>query len=493
MEVGRDYNQDIFSHLQETLTGIDLLKIELVQEREARRREVEALNARIEKLEKENAALRLENARLREIQNRNSGNSSKPPSSDGFTKIFNSREKTGRKPGGQPGHKGHGPKLHETPTRVVEVKAEKCRCGGDIVYSDAYRAKQLVDVVVAADVTEYREYQGKCSCCGAKTHNEAPVRDMVTYGEKLKSLVALLSVEGCVSLNRLVQIVREMTGIALSEGTVVSWLRELSEKVAPSVEALKDTLLLSSVLHKDETGLRVGGELQWLHVLCDNRHTLYLAHQKRGNDADRAMNVLPAYSGTLVHDHMKGLYDFPCTHAECNAHILRYLKAAAENQKRKWAADMIDLLMQAKSLLPGAQPGPTAKQGVTAGQTGPTAAQIEDIQARYDAILSAGRAEFQPGEDYNGEDMKLLRRMQKFKAAHLRFLTDPAVPFDNNQAERDLRMIKAKQKISGTFRAPDGGTIFATLKSYTATLRKQNLNIFNALRNAFIAQPVPLG
>ena len=447
MEVGRDYNQDIFSHLQETLTGIDLLKIELVQEREARRREVEALNARIEKLEKENAALRLENARLREIQNRNSDNSSKPPSSDGFTKIFNSREKTGRKPGGQPGHKGHGPKLHETPTRVVEVKAEKCRCGGDIVYSDAYRAKQLVDVVVAADVTEYREYQGKCSCCGAKTHNEAPVRDMVTYGEK----------------------------------------------VAPSVEALKDTLLLSSVLHKDETGLRVGGKLQWLHVLCDNRHTLYLAHQKRGNDADRAMNVLPAYSGTLVHDHMKGLYDFPCTHAECNAHILRYLKAAAENQKRKWAADMIDLLMQAKSLLPGAQPGSTAKQGVTAGQTGPTAAQIEDIQARYDAILSAGRAEFQPGDDYNGEDMKLLRRMQKFKAAHLRFLTDPAVPFDNNQAERDLRMIKAKQKISGTFRAPDGGTIFATLKSYTATLRKQNLNIFNALRNAFIAQPVPLG
>jgi len=481
--LGRDYGHDVFLHLQEALKRIDFFVAELERERRERWRVEKELNERIETLEKENAALRLENARLRGMIDKNSGNSSKPPSSDGFKRIFNSREKTGRAPGGQPGHKGHGPKLYDNPNAIVEIKEETCACGGRYAYTESYRAKQLVDIRIEPDVTEYRVYQGKCDCCGGRSDNRAPISDMLSYGPKLRGLAALLSLEGCVSLNRLTRIISELTcgSIALSQGTVVSWLWDLSGKVASAVDSIKDKLLLSPVLHKDETGIWINGKLQWLHVLSTEKHTLYHADKKRGNDADRAMDILPAYGGTLVHDHLKGLYEFPCAHAECNVHILRYLKSAVERKKRKWAEDMIGLLMEAKGLK-DAQPD---------GKLTPE--QIEEIQRRYTEIIQAGHDEYQPDQDYNGEDMKLLRRMEKFKAEHLRFITDPAVPFDNNQAERDLRMIKAKQKISGTFRAPDGGTVFATLKSFSATVKKHNFNLWQALSFAFRGWFVAVG
>ena len=154
------------------------------------------------------------------------------------------------------------------------------------------------------------------------------------------------------------------------------------------------------------------------------------------------MGVLSAFGGVLVHDHLKGLYDFTCDHAECNAHILRYLKAVVETKKRKWAENMIKLLLDAKS-----------------GE------HKSKVFKRYDEIINSGQKEFLQDKepDYNGDDMKLLRRMKQYKTEHLRFVTDKDVPFDNNQAERDLRMIKAKTKISGCFRAQDGGAVFANI------------------------------
>jgi len=460
---------DVLKRLSEAFEKIDALTAQMQIMKYAHAHEVKILSGRIDKLGKENTLLRRENERLRGMINKNSGNSSKPPSSDGFVKNQNSRVKTGRKTGGQLGHEGHGPKLQDNPDEIVEIKAKRCGCGGRFVYGGEYKRKQLVDVEVVTRVLEYREFAGKCLYCGTASHNRAPLDSMVTYGDNLKSLVALLSVEGIISLNRLTKIVEEATGgrIALSQGTVVSWLNELAKRVAPRVETYKDNLLLSRVLNKDETGVSVQGKNQWFHVLSDERHTLYHVNAKRGKEADYAMGVLPDYSGTLMHDHWTSLYEFACTHAECNAHILRYLKAAIETQKRKWAQAMIELLLEAKSL------------------SQPTPAQIADIQARYDEIIKDGIFEFNPDDDPDGEDRKLLRRMEKYKAEHLRFLTDPAVPFDNNQAERDLRMIKAKQKISGTFRAHNGADTFATLKSFTSTHKKQNLNIFDSLKLAF--------
>jgi len=469
--MGGNYEKNMFNHLQELMKQVDFLTAEMSVLKKHYEREIDGLKTENQQLKKEVATLKLENEKLRDIINKNSGNSSKPPSSDGFKKIHNSREKTGRHPGGQPGHKGHIPQLYNNPTRTVELKAEKCECGGTIKYSGRYKAKQLVDINITADITEYREHEGICECCRRRIKNEAPVYDVITYGNNLKGLSAMLTTEGCVSTNRTQQIISELTDgiIDLSEGTISKWNKELAKNITPAIDSIKKRLIISPVLHKDETGIRIGKTINWLHVLSNATHTLYCSHKKRGNIADREMDILPSYSGVLIHDHLKGLYDFTCDHAECNAHILRYLKSAVENKKRKWAEDMIKLLVNAKS-----------------------GGKADKIFRRYDEILEQGSKEFLRDEspNYNGNDMKLLRRMKKYKQEHLRFVTDKNVPFDNNQAERDLRMIKAKTKISGCFRGEYGGEVFAALKSYTSTLRKNKLNIFSGIKSAFDFMPV---
>jgi regulator of replication initiation timing len=474
-DLSRSYEKDVFRHLQETLERVDRLTQEITTLRKEYSKKIEALETENRQLSKENQALRAENQKLKDIINKNSGNSGKPPSSDGFIKIHNSREKTGRKPGGQPGHKGTSHKLLSNPTHIEDIKAKKCECCAKVNYFGKYTAKQFVDIEFSTAILDYREHKGVCGRCRRLVGNPAPVNDIITYGNNLKSFSALLSLEGMVSIGRTKQILGELTDglLNLSGGTIAKWLKDLSLRVAPAVGAIQEKLLTSPVLHKDETGIRVNDSLHWFHVLGNDKYTLYTAHKKRGNDADQAMGILPAYSGVLVHDHLKGLYDFQCTHAECNAHILRYLKAAVENKKRRWAENMIKLLLEAKAAAEN-RDKPLSK------------AIVRTFHRRYDEVLAQGRLEFLKSEspDYNGEDMKLLRRLKKYKAEHLRFISDPTVPFDNNQAERDLRMIKTKTKISGCFRAPDGGEVFAMLKSYSSTLRKNGCNIFDGFRAA---------
>lgn len=470
-ELGGNYEKKIFQHLQETLEKVDRLTEEVKFLKVEHKKDIEKLETENRQLKNEIISLKQENSKLKEIINKDSSNSSKPPSSDGFKKIQNSREKSGKRPGGQVGHKGTVPKFFENPTRTIDVKAPKCKCGGHIQYSGKYAAKQLMDINILVDITEYREYEGVCECCRRKAENRAPLSDCITYGGNLKSLSAMLTTEGCVSINRTQQMISELTDgvINLSEGTIAKWNKDLAIRVAPAIENIKEKLLVSPVLNKDETSIRIGKATKWFHVLGNKTHTFFCAHPKRGNAADKEMDVLSSYGGVLMHDHLTGLYDFTCTHAECNAHILRYLKAAIESKGRKWAQDMIELLLEAKN-----------------------GGNVDEIFRRYDEILKQGRREFLKDEnpDYNGEDMKLLRRMKQYKQEHLRFVTIENVPFDNNQAERDLRMIKAKTKISGCFRGEHGGAVFAALKSYTSTLRKNGRNIFGGIKAAFDFKPV---
>ena len=183
-----------------------------------------------------------------------------------------------------------------------------------------------------------------------------------------------------------------------------------------------------------------------------------------------------------MHDHLKGLYRFTCAHAECNAHILRYLKSAVETKNRAWAVGMITFLTEAHNAVKAYKAGNIQVLDD---------AELAEYNARYDAILEQGWVQFLQCEqkDYNGEDMKLLRRLKEYKREHLRFLSDFQVPFDNNLAERDLRMIKSKTKVSGCFRGKAGGTVFATVKSYTSTLKKNSRNIFDGLKAAFLGAP----
>jgi transposase-like protein len=307
---------------------------------------------------------------------------------------------------------------------------------------------------------------------------------MIKYGETLKAFVAMLSSEGLVSINRIKTMLFELTNgvINLSEGTIAKWNKDLSVNLASFIEEIKEKLLTQPVLRKDETGIKVNNILQWLHVLSNEFYTLFFSHKKRGKDADKEVNILPIYSGVLVHDHFIGLYDFTCGHAECNAHILRYLKSAAETYNRAWAIAMIEFLVYANNIV---------KEHKARNIWAFDCTLITEYHARYDEILERGRLEFFQCEkmDYNGEDMKLLRRLKKYKNEHLRFLSDFQVPFDNNLAERDFRMIKSKRKVSGCFRGNEGGSVFANIKSYTSTLRKNSQNIFEGIKSAFLGKP----
>ncbi|MCL2206330.1 MAG: IS66 family transposase [Treponema sp.] len=482
--MGTNYSRGLFKQLQETIQQVEKLTAEIREIKSAHQMETASLKTKIESLSKENTALKAENQKLKAIINKDSSNSSKPPSSDGLKKICNSREKTGKKVGGQPGHRGCVPILFKNPATIINHKRKRCGCGGTVLYPDEYRAKQLVELTIKATVTEHRCYSGVCSNCKATIKNGIPLNDKLTYGETVKAFVAMLGSEGLVSINRIRMILYEITNgaIALSEGTIAKWNKELSGKLTSFINEIKEKLLVQPVLRKDETGIRVNNSLHWLHVLSNEDYTLYFSNKKRGNEADKEIDILPAYSGVLVHDHLKGLYFFKCEHAECNAHILRYLQSVVETNKRAWAVEMLAFLTNANNVVKEhkARNIPALEETV-----------LSEYHDRYDEILEQGWSEYIRGEkkDYNGEDMKLLRRLKEYKREHLRFLSDFQVPFDNNLAERDLRMIKSKTKVSGCFRGIDGGTVFANIKSYTSTLKKNSRNIFDGLKAAFLNAP----
>lgn len=482
-----NYGKNLFREFEGALLKIDflieenkVLKNKVVAMEENQKKEITQLNSKI-------TALETENQKLKDIINKDSGNSSKPPSSDGFKKIQNSREKSDKKAGGQKGHTGNTLKLFENPTKIIEYKKTVCHCGShNIVYDVKYKAKQFVDFEIKANIVEHRSFTGICNDCKAVITNELPLTNNVTYGNTIKSFSLLLSSEGIVSIGRITGMISELTNnvINLSDGTIVNWLGELGGKLNTSINKIKDDIMLCPVNHKDETGFRINNKMQWLHVLSNKDTTLYFSHMKRGNIADKSINILPSYSGVLVHDHLKGLYNFTCEHAECNAHILRYLKAAIESKNRNWAKEMIEFLVNANNEI---------KELKSVSVLGFDKDSIQNYINRYDGILENGQDEFKNDhsktKNYNGDDMKLLRRMKEYKTEHLRFITDFNVPFDNNLAERDLRMIKAKSKISGCFRSDKGSKNFADIKSYTSTLKKRNKNIFQGISVAFLGEP----
>jgi len=453
--------KDMMRHLHELMSRVEILETKDLESQKI----IKTQATKILELEQENK-------RLRDIINKDSSNSSKPPSSDGYKKIHNSREKTGKKVGGQPGHKGHWREMYLEPTEIVDHKQAVCECGGEIEYKGQFIKKQFTDVRVVTDVIEHRAYVGKCLCCKKKHHNELPSNliNSVTYGSYLKALVILLCVEGNISLNRIKSFLEELTSgkIKISEGTLVNWMNEAASKTDQEIAQIKLQLIASKVIHKDETGVDVGEDLQWLHVTSNKEVTLYNVHPKRGSEADDAIGILPVFKGVLVRDHLKSLLKYLCKHQECNAHILRYLKAEAE-KGRAWAIEMIELLVRAhRETLTGNAKEKLSQQRLTY------------YEQEYDRIIDLGIAEHKssPERHYRTDNIKLLERMQEYKSAHLLFLSQADVPFDNNQAERDLRMIKTKAKVSGCFRSEKGVQNFAAIKSILSTARKQSKNLF---------------
>src|SRR3974390_461026 len=433
-------------------------------------------------------------ARIAELERRlglNSSNSGKPPSSDGLKKpprVTSLREPSDKPSGGQKGHKGETLRQVAEPDRIVDHYPSACTaCGAAVTpaMSAGHSARQVFDLPEPTPlvVTEHRVHDCRCTSCGARSRASFPdeVKAPVQYGPRIAAGVIYLLHYQLLPEDRLAELMADLFGIRLVAATIARMSRTCAARLQDFVTAVRDLVAGAPVKHMDETGFRIGGQTQWLHVACTAWLTFYRVCAKRGS-------LLADVTGIVVHDHWLPYYGIPdVLHALCNAHHLRELKALIEIEKEDWARTMHRLLRRACHAVNLARErGSPLKPRL-----------IALLERRYDAFVAEGlafheaqsplRPDAAPqgcnrrGRKARRTGHNLLLRFASRRDDVLRFLADPNVPFTNNQAERDVRMMKVKQKISGSFRSLDGALDFAVIRSFISTAKKQGWNVIKAL------------
>jgi len=449
----------------------------------------QALTKRIEQLEE--LEERLEELEAR--HNKNSRNSSKPPSTDEFVKPKSQRKKSGKSAGGQKGHKGNTLKMSDTPDHRIMHTVDTCQgCGLNLeaVLPNSVERRQVYDLPpLQVEVTEHLAQSKICPCCGMKNKASFPehVTHPVQYGRNLKGLLVYLNQYQMLPYERLVELFSDLFNHPISEGTLYNTNRTVYEALELTEEAIVEQLINSSVVHFDETGLRVGGERQWMHVASTEKLTHYAYHTKRGSDATDAIGILPEFQGTAVHDFWKSYLGYKCSHALCNAHHIRELTGIMELTGQKWPQEMIDLLLEIKEAV--------EERKAQAKELDPE--QIAAFEQKYDEILRKGFLANLPhpkergkrGRPKQSKAKNLLDRLKEYQKETLAFMYDFQVPFDNNLAERDLRMVKVKQKISGVFRSDYGAKMYCRIRSYISTARKNSVPVLAAIKSALEGNP----
>lgn len=452
------------------------------------RAEIAALRAENAELRAENVALRAENAELRRRLGLDSSNSSKPPSSDGLKKkpqIAGSlRGHSGKPSGGQTGHDGGTLRQVADPDKVV--RHEACTCGHCGLPLDSpaisVEKRQVFDIPERPLlVTEHQAAIYRCAHCRGVTKAVFPkgVVSPTQYGERIKSAAIYLNVQQLIPEDRVAQALSDLFGApSICPASVVAWVGKKAEALTQVYEAIGRRVAEAKVRHLDETGYRIAGKLHWLHTTSSLTFTFYRAGEKRGD--------IPKYlcEGVVVHDHFKPYNGMDkVDHAFCNAHILRELQALIEFDGEEWAKIMRVVLLDAKAAVDAAR------------EAGAALLPLETVAAftaRYRAVVDIGLAyhrqlpklERKPsarGRVKQRPGHNLLDRLATFETETLRFMSDFDVPFTNNLAEQDLRMMKVRMKISGCFRTLEGAKIFASLRSVISTARKQGANILKTL------------
>jgi len=428
----------------------------------------------------------------------NSRNSSRPPSSDGYAKPEpkSLRKPSGRKPGGQKGHPGHRLEMAEKPdhTEVHEVK--NCQaCGKSLKGTEptGYERRQVFDLPpLKIEVTEHRA-EIKCCDCGCENRGSFPeqVTQPTQYGPGIKSFEVYLSQYQLLPYERTQELFQDLFEHRLSQGSLVNTNNVCYTALEPVEKAIQEALVKSPQVHFDETGCRIEGKLHWLHVASTSMLTYYGPHAKRGSAAMDDMGILPRFEGTAIHDCLSSYFKYEqCSHSLCNVHHLRELAFVHERFGQGWAKQMADLLLETKELIDGRRP------------TAPnlTRKEIKKIEKDYKKIVQEGFAanpELPRDEETNKrgpkrktKPQKLLHRLNTRRREALAFMYDFDVPFDNNQAERDVRMTKVKAKISGTFRSQQGAKAFCRVRGYISTMKKQSVNVLQALKSVFSGVPL---
>ncbi|NNM52796.1 MAG: IS66 family transposase [Pseudomonadales bacterium] len=427
----------------------------------------------------------------------NSRNSSIPPSQDPNRSSHkkkgdegngdeNDPSATKRKRGGQPGRQGTTLNPVDTPDDVQSLTIDPCALPPGTWKEVGFERRQVFDIRISRHITEYRaqilenEQGQRCMA----TFPEGITRP-AQYGASIKAHAVYLSMYQLLPYERVQSMFEEQYNIPLSVGSLVNFNREAYEKAAPFEEAAKLWLRSSSVLHADETSLNINGKKWWLHDAFNSVCTLMNVAVQRGHVAMDEAGVLPYFQGTLVHDHWKPYYRYTCTHALCNAHHLRELTFAFEQNNQQWARHLHTLLLELNKAVTAA-----------GGALSPEEAQVWRV--RYRNILQEGELECpppapEPGQPRRGRPKRsksrnLLERLQAYEDDALRFVEHREVPFTNNQGERDIRMTKVHQKISGCFRSQEGAQSFCRLRSYLSTCGKNGVDASEAMKDLFSGQ-----
>jgi transposase len=416
-----------------------------------------------------------------------SNNSSKPPSTDPnrIKKGRGNRGGNGNKPGGQKGHPGSHLEREEQPDEIKDIKVDRSTLPRDGHFQPVgYEWRQVFDIDISRFVTEYRaeilmDEQGRRVVAPFPDKVTAPVQ----YGNGVKVNAVYMSNFQLIPYKRIEDHFADQFGLPLSAGTLYNFNVEAYERLAPFEHWLKHKLPQEQVLHADETGINIGGKRRWLHLVSSSSLTYFMPHEKRGTEAIMEMGVLMAFLGTLVHDHWKPYFKLLCIHALCNAHHLRELERAWEQDKQQWAKRMQELLLEINKAV-------DAAGGVL------DTAEAEVFRQRYRQLLQEAESESPPPDESQrkkgqrgrlkrSKTRSLLERLRDFEQETLRFMVVKEVPFTNNQGENDLRMTKVQQKVSGCFRSEMGAKMFCRIRSYLSTCRKHGVSSSEALRLLF--------
>ena len=412
----------------------------------------------------------------------NSKNSSKPPSSDPNRKRV--KKSSGqRKPGGQKGHNGTTLQKTDNPDIVKTLKVDRKKLPDGEYRDIGYESRQVVDLDISKVVTEYRaqvlvDENGRRHVADFPENVTRPVQ----YGVGVKAHSVYMSQYQLIPYGRLEEMFSDQTSIPISAGTIFNFNEDAYNRLETFETLAMLKLLQSSIIHSDETGINIDGKGLWLHCASSDLWTLFYPHQKRGKEAMDEMGVLPEFTGVLIHDHWKPYFKYDCQHALCNAHHLRELERAIEQDDQQWAKKMQTLLIE-------------INQAVTDAGGQLNTETSSKYRKKYRSILAKAQKECPPpdesqrrgsrGRIKRSKARNLLERLMDFEKETLRFMDEADVPFTNNQGENDIRMTKVHQKISGCFRSEKGAAIFCRIRSYLSTCRKHNVRASEALRLLF--------
>jgi len=441
----------------------------------------------------EMTALRSEVADLRERLDRNPRNSSMPPSAELFTKPPSpsraERRAAAKKQGKQPGAPGKHLAQVADPDVVVTHAPDVCGSCGDRL-DDAevvgVESRQVFDLpAVRLETTEHRAEKRRCTCgCVTKAVFPDVATAPACYGPTIRGLAAYLAVHQHLPFDRMAQLFADVLGAPVSVGALASMVTEAAGALPPFLGVTRALLHDAPAVHFDETGGRVEGSLHWVHSASTDLLTLIDCHKRRGRVAMDDFGVIAAMSGVAVHDGWKPYRHYDVDHALCNAHHLRELLAVGIGWDQGWANDLADLLREAKR---------SVEEARAQGHRQLHAATLHSIRVRYGQLVAKGFSanpvpETGKRSGYEKKAFNLLTRLDRHRADVLRFALDFSVPFDNNQAERDIRMVKLQQKISGSWRTLAGARNFCAIRSYVSTMRKHDADILCGLRLLFEGQ-----